>query len=259
MPDWLAILVLVATRITAVMLVVPGVSQSIVPWRIRLLLVASLTVTVLCVIPTSSVEVARLPSLAMHEAIVGVSLALVPAAIVFGLQVAVQATHGMTGLPQAELPSREMGSDGSSLSRLVLITTLAMFFVSSGHRVVFQSVLASFEWLPPGSYRPFSSVSGLLLDLLSASFQLGVRAMAPIGLSLGISLLVVAAINRVLPQISYFAVGTSIQAATLFAALVLFGGSIVLFLDHSFLSSGDITRFAWQTLLSETQTSGATP
>ena len=249
MPDWLATLLLVTTRITAFMLIVPGLSQSMVPWRIRFLLIAMLTVPVLCVIPPASIDTTQLAWLFVHEAVVGVSLSLVPAAIVFGLQVAAQTIQGMTGLPQAGVATPSMGTDGSSLGRLMLISTLAVFFASSGHRVVFESALDSFKWLPPGSYHSFTSVNELLLDLLAASFKLGVRAMAPIGLALAISLMMIAALNRVLPQISYFAVGMSIQAATLFAALVLFGGSVAMFLDHSFLSSVDTTRFAWQALL----------
>ncbi len=253
MPDWLTTTALVITRIAAMLLCIPGVSNRFITWRVRLMVIAALCVPVLCVIPPSDVDQgSSFVSLVFHEAIVGISLSLVPAALVFGLQTSVQAIQGMTGLPDGlgSASSEPLnGNGGSSLGRLMLITCLAVFFVSSGHRVVFQSVLESFEWLPPGSHRPLDSVSDLLLDLLSASFRFGVRAMTPIGLSLGISLLAVAAVSRVLPQVSYFAVGMSVQAVSLFASLFLFGGAIVWSLDNSFATSADSAKSAWQQVL----------
>ena len=254
MADWVATAALVVTRVSAMMLCAPGVGQHWVPWRIRFLLIASLSVPVLCVIPCANLEQTQsIGSLLAHEAIVGISLSLVPAAILFGLQVSVQAVQGMTGLPEANTGNGQDLSTGSSLHRLMLITALAVFFTSSGHRVVFQSVLESFQWLPPGEYRPFNASSDLFLDLLSTSFRLGVRAMAPIGLSLAISLVAVAAINRLLPQLGYFAVGMSVQAMALFAALVLFCGTSVWYLDNSFATASDAPRVAWQLLQTTAQ------
>lgn len=255
MPEWLITAALVVTRISAVMLCVPGVGQQWVPWRIRLLLIASLSVPVLCVIPPAQLEGHRdsIGSLLVHETMVGISLSLVPAAVLFGLQVSVQAVQGMTGLPEATAGRGSDLTTGSSLHRLMMITALAVFFTSSGHRVVFQSVLESFQWLPPGGYRPFESTSELFLDLLCTSFRLGVRAMAPVGLSLTISLIAVAGINRLLPQLGYFAVGMSVQAAALFAALVLFGGTCVWCLDNSFANAEWNPRLAWRMVESNSQ------
>ena len=257
MPEWATTAALVVTRIAAVMLCVPGVSQQWVPWRIRLLLIASLAVPVLCVIPPVPLEEQNhaIGALLVHEAMVGISLSLVPAAILFGLQISVQAVQGMTGLPEAAAGQSSNLATGSSLHRLMMITALAVFFTSSGHRVVFQSVLESFQWLPPGGYRPFESTSELFLDLLATSFRLGVRAMAPIGLSLTISLIAVAAINRLLPQLGYFAVGMSVQAMAMFAALVLLSGTCVWFLDNSFANADLNPRLAWQLLESNQPTS----
>ena len=127
-----------------------------------------------------------------------------------------------------------------------MITTLAVFFACSGHRLVFQSVLESFNWLPPGSPTPLTSVSEMLLDMLSASFELGVRAMSPIAASLAVGLLALAALNRFLPQLGYFAVGMSVQTIVLIGTLFLFGGSVVWMLESSFVRAPDFVQSAWQ-------------
>lgn len=246
MPGWLATTMFVVARVAALVVVVPGVSQRFVPWRTRFLLVVLIATPVLCVIPpvADSVEPSSVPAIMFHELIVGLSLGFIPAAIVFGLQTAVQALNGMTGLPSGA--ATESLATASALQRLLLATVLTVFFLSSGHRVVIESILDSFHWLPPGSYTPLDSVSEILLDLLSASFALGVRAMTPIAASLAISLMALAAINRIVPQFGYFTVGMSVQSLVLIGSLVLFCGGIVWFLGESFNTSPDAFKLAWQ-------------
>ncbi len=248
MPGWLATTLFVFARVAALVVVVPGVSQRFVPWRARCLLVALISIPVLCVIPPIAEEVApgSIPAIMFHELMVGLSLGLVPAAIVFGLQIAVQALNGMTGLPGG--PSTESLATASALQRLLFATVLTVFFLSSGHRVVIQSVMDSFRWLPPGSYSPLQSVGEILLDLLSASFALGVRAMTPVAASLAISLMALAAINRIVPQFGYFTVGMSVQSLVLIGSMILFCGGIVWFLEESFTST-DSFKLAWQSAI----------
>ena len=134
------------------------------------------------------------------------------------------------------------------MQRLFCILVLAIFFLSSGHRVVIQTLLDSFTWLPAGSYSPLTSTRLVIVDLLSASFELGVRAMSPIAASLAIGLLALAAINRIIPQVGYFAVGMSIQTAVLFGSLILCVGGIVWFLENSFATTPDSFRMAWHSI-----------
>jgi flagellar biosynthetic protein FliR len=251
MPGWLATTIFVLARVSALVLIVPGFSHAVVPWRVRILVIVLLVIPILCVVQPCDeglVSVTTIPSLLAHELVVGVSLGLVPAAVVWGLQVAVQAMHGMTGLPGAAEAADHRGAD-APLQSLLMMTVLTVFFVSSGHREVFQSVLNSFNWLPPGSFTPLQSVRGMIVDLLSASFALGVRAMSPIAASLAIGLMTLAAINRIIPQFGYFAVGMSVQTLVLLGSLVIFMGGVVLLLEHSFLGAPESVRLVWEELL----------
>lgn len=246
MDESIATVLLVFARVSGLVLIVPGISQSVVSIRMRLVLITLLSAPILCVVtPIDAITSNQIPSAMLHELVVGVSLGLVPAAIFFGLQVAVQAMHGMTGLPGAGEAS-SLGSADAVVQRFFVITVLAVFFACSGHRLVFQSVLDSFTWLPLGKPAPLASVGEILLDMLSASFELGVRAMSPIAASLAVGLLALAALNRFLPQLGYFAVGMSVQTMVLIGALFLFGGSVVWMLENSFVRAPDFVHSAWQ-------------
>ncbi len=245
MPGWLATTLLVASRVAALVVVVPGLSSRVVPWRIRFMLIVLLTVPVLCVVSPcvdGTMDPAQFFTLLIREVSVGISLALVPAVLLFGLQLATESLLGMTGLPGGS-PEGELPSQG--VSRFFFLVALTVFFASSGHRIVFQSLLDSFSWMPVGSVRSLATTKEILVDLFSQSFQLGVRAVAPLAGSLAVGLLVLAAINRVIPQLGYFAVGMSVQNTVLFASMVIFLGGIGLFLEAGFESTIDSWQSNW--------------
>lgn len=251
MPAWLATTLLVVARVSALVFILPKLPRTAVPWRARVLLVMLLTAPILCVVPTYGdgwIRVAMLPAILSHEIALGISLGLVPAALLWGIQVAVQASHGMTGLPEGTAGEGEEATE-PAIRRLFSMIVVTTFFLSAGHRVVFQSLLDSFSWLPPGSYTSLESKREMIIELLSMSFSLGVRAMAPITVSLLVGLVSLAMINRLVPQLGYFAVGMSFQTMLLMASLVLFVGSIVWMCEHSFQTAGGLVHNNWQDII----------
>ena len=245
MPGWLATVLLVFARVTALVAVVPGLQNQFLPWRMRIALITLVSVPVLCVIPCCTEDLvapARLVEMLVQEAGIGVSLAIVPAVLLFGLQLATESLQGMTGLP-GDSSSSQM--PGVGLSRLFFIVALTVFFAASGHRLVFQALLDSFHWMPVGSVSSLPTTKDVLLDLFTQSFQLGVRAVAPVAASLAVGILVLAAINKVIPQLGYFAVGMSVQTTVMLASFVMFLGGVGLFLEAGFESSIDSWQSAW--------------
>lgn len=241
MPGWTATILFVFTRVAAMVFVLPGLSVRIVPWRAKLLLIALVATPVLCVLPANEgiFHLAELASIFAHEVIVGVSLALFPAVMIWGLQMGTVTLQGMTGLPGGNANTDEDLMHDAPLQRLLLITVLTIFFLCSGHRQLFTAVLNSFHWLPPGQYVPLPDTKDLLLDVFSQSFAIGVQAITPIAAALFMSLMAVAAINRILPQVGYFAVGMSVQTTVLLGSLVLCLGSVGMMLEAQFNAADD--------------------
>ena len=249
MPGWMAAILLVAARIAALVVLVPGFQGSWMTWRIRVGTLVLLTMPVLCVMPPYTqvdATVTELIPRLIQEVGIGISLAIVPATLVMGLRFATEAVHGMTGLPSANDTSGE--GLGSTTNRFFFVVALTVFFASSGHRHVIQAVLGSFHWLPVGSEIPPMALKELVLDVFSQSFQLGTRAVTPIGLSLAVGFLTLAAVNRVIPQLGYFAIGMSVQTATLLAAIVIFVGGIGLFWEAAFESGILDWKDRWHSL-----------
>lgn len=250
MEPWFATLLLVAARVASFTALLPGVDGRFVPWRIRLILIGLLSAFLGCVVHgRSSLSMEQLLPAMVQEACLGMSLALVPTALIFGLQVASESVFGMTGLAsdQAQDPTQ-----GNPVSRLFWLLTIAVFFAASGHRQLLQALLDSFVWTPPGEAPSLLSTKGVALDVLQHSFHMGVRVVAPLAAALAISTLALAAINRVLPQLGYFAIGMSIQSTVLLASLVIMLGSVGLLIEGGLETSFDVWHSAWSTSLGTT-------
>lgn len=228
----------VATRLTGMILIIPGLGSRFVSWRIRGLLIMLLTAASVSVLPPVTIASSE-PVMVMmgltRELIVGMSLGLAPAVMIWGLQLAAQSVGGMTGLPTGmEEPDPFMA--GGALSRFLTITALTVFFASGGHRHAVQGVLMSFEWLPPAQTTQLDLEFAFMMQVLSQSFALGVRVVSPIGVSLFASLLALTVINRVVPQMGYLAIGMSTQNLVVLGSLTLFLGGMGWILEAEFES-----------------------
>ena len=251
LPTTLVTALLVLMRMTGLVLVVPGAFHHVVTLRIRGLMIVLLAATVLCVIPplSHSPPTDRLVMLMIHELVVGISLGFIPAVIAWGLQVSVQALHGMTGLSSSGEATGNATSD-APLQRLFVMVVLAVFFLSAGHRMLLEAVLESFSWLPVGQFVPLESTKDILMDMLSASFALGVRAMAPIAVCLAFGIMVTLLISRSMPQLSYFAVGMSIQSVLLIASLCIFSGAVIWLIENGMVQAPMVAKQAWLQIVS---------
>ncbi len=249
----LSTFLLVTTRVAALVFLTPGWGARFVPWRARLLLVGLLDVSAYSVAQSTAVsfDLALLPKLLIHEAIVGFSLALVPALILWAVQMALQPTQGLTGLAGVAGDDSVSGDfqQAAATERFFVITVVAIFFSVGGHRQLVRAVLDSFRWLPPGEYVSAQHVSGLIVDLLSQSFALGVRAVSPLVVALLLGLTAFAAINRLLPQLSYFAVGMNLQVLVLLASLVIFFGAIGWLIEGELATATLRIQLAWKSMV----------
>lgn len=248
-----ATVLLVAARVSALVAVAPGLSLRIVPLRIRALLTLLLTTAAVgSLTEPVSVKSSMLPELLLHQAVVGASLGLVPAVMIWGVQLASSTSQGLTGLPGfgVQDPSGDSAFNGSAAERFLVVTTLAVFFAAGGHRQLIQAVLLSFHWLGPAAYVPLESTRELVIGVFAQSFALGVRSLSPIIASLTMSLLALACVNRILPQVGYFAMGMSVQVLVLLGSLMVFLGSVVWLWDGDLPLATERLQTAWQQLLS---------
>jgi flagellar biosynthetic protein FliR len=89
---------------------------------------------------------------------------------------------------------------------------LAVFVAVGGHRIVTEALLESFACFPPGRAGLGDTVVDVLVSILTQSFELGIRAAAPLLVALLLSNLVLGLVSRTLPQINVIAVGFGLNS-----------------------------------------------
>src|SRR5690606_40465510 len=116
------------------------------------------------------------------------------------------------------------GSD--VFSALIQYATLALFVVLGGHRLIVGALLETFVWAPPGQAFYGREFTEVIIGLMTQSFQLGIRAAAPMMIALLLATLVLGLVSRTLPQINVIAVGFGLNSLVTIGGLMLTMGII---------------------------------
>jgi flagellar biosynthesis protein FliR len=131
-------------------------------------------------------------------------------------------------------------------SRLLVLVGTAVFVGIGGHRLLMGGLLETFQKIPPGGLAaavldsPSGAGTGLLpsvvdtlMLLTAASFQLAIRASAPVVAALLLSMLVLGLISRTLPQLNVLMVGFGVNAILTFGVFALsMGAAVMLFQEQ---------------------------
>jgi flagellar biosynthetic protein FliR len=207
---------LVLARTGALIMTAPLFGSQALPRRVRGLLAVTISLLVTPVYLSASLppvtETVEYGRLLVNEVLVGLLLGLGINILFGGVQVAGQIASQMSGLSLADVFNPAFEEDVSVFSQLFYFLTLAVFVAIGGHRIVTEALLETFAWAPPGHVALGDSFVDVLLNILSQSFALGIRAAAPILAALLISNFVLGLISRTLPQINVIAVGFGLNS-----------------------------------------------
>jgi len=227
--DQFLIFVLVLTRVGCLLMTLPVLGTSSVPWQIRALLAVGIS---LMLTPLYFGRPVPLPQnllmlgvLLAREAIVGLALGLAVMILLSGMQLAGQVISQISGLSLADVVNPTFDTSVPIFSHLLELLALAIFFLVGGHRDVIDALLRSFAWMPPGAGRVPGDLVMTLSEITAHSFEVGIRASAPVMVALVIATLIIALISRTLPQLNAIAVGLNFNSLIVMGILAASLGS----------------------------------
>jgi flagellar biosynthesis protein FliR len=128
------------------------------------------------------------------------------------MQLAGQIISQTSGMTLADVVNPTFETTVPLFSQILEILALAIFFIIGGHRQVMDALLRSFAWMPPGHGRLPPNLVEALSSVTAQSFDVGIRAAAPVMIALLLATLVVALISRTLPQLNAVAVGLNFNS-----------------------------------------------
>jgi len=222
---WFLLFTLVLGRTGALVMTTPIFGSQAVPRRVRALVavIISLLVTPTCMNTTLPLVDRFLTwaRLLANEVVVGLLLGLGVTILFSGIQIAGQIVGQMSGLSLADIFNPGIEEEVSVFSQLFYFLMLAVFVAIGGHCIVTEAILDTFAAAPPGHVTLGNDVVEVVVNVVTQSFVLGIRAAAPLLIALLLSNLVLGLISRTLPQINVIVVGFGVNSLLTLGMLVL--------------------------------------
>ena len=212
---WTDNFLLMATRLSALVLVAPPLASAQVPALVRLGFVMALSGLLTLGLPHAElgqpVPTGSLIACMATELAIGLPMALgvafAFAAFTAGGQILdVQIGFGMSQLFDP-MTRQRLPVLSTAMGQLAAVT----FFVLNGHHALLRALALSLERYPLGQPFPIGSALGPLIEQGSSMFVLGFAIVAPVVFCLLLVELGLGVLARNLPQINIFAIGLPVK------------------------------------------------
>ncbi|MGE3769707.1 MAG: flagellar biosynthetic protein FliR [Bdellovibrionales bacterium] len=237
---------LLFTRLGAACMLFPGVGESFVAARSRLMFALLFTLLLFPVLgpslPKMPDEISRMVVLLALEATIGVFLGMIVRLMVMALEFAGQAVALQLGIGNAFAFNPAMATQGSLPGALMGLLGIVLIFASNLHHVFFAGLIKSYALLPAGGLIEIKDMSETIVNTVRQSFAVSIMMAAPffvLGILLQVGLGLMA---RLQPTLQVFFVALPLQIMLGFAVFAILMGSMMAFwLDQtadSYISIG---------------------
>lgn len=227
---WLTVVLLLAARIAAVLLLTPILHAAALPTLARVLV----AIGIACVIalpfahdpaarpPQGLAELAR--SL-LDEALIGATLGLGILMAFAGFALAGRLVDVQVGFGMAQVFDPLTRRRVPVLSSAFGLLAAVFFFLVNGHHAVLRGIAYSVERLPAGRGWMVAGAADVVAREAAALFSLGFALAAPVVLGLLLLDVALGALSRSLPQMNMLVMGVPVKIAFGLFALAAWAGT----------------------------------
>ena len=205
----------------------PGIGESFVPMRVRLLFALLISLLVYPIltpqIPPVPQSIAELAKLVAMEALVGLFFGSLLRLLLGTVETTGAILSVQIGLSNAMILNPALASQSALPGAFLVMAAVTLLFVTGLDHMLLRGMIDTYAVFPPGVALPPGDVVQSYTHLTSQSFAVGVEIAAPF-LIIGLLLYVVVGfIQRLMPQVQLFMVMLPVEIAGglfLFAATV---------------------------------------
>ena len=206
---------LLFSRVGAVMMVLPGISEGYVPPRTRLMFAFTICLLLLepllprlPVMPTAPAEMAQLVA---YEVIIGLFFGTLVRMTVSALEATGMLIGMQTGLSSATMMNPAMATQSPLPSALLATTGMILVFVTGLDHLLIRTTVALYDAFPAGGTLMPGDMAQTMIFVVNRSFVVGIELAAPF-LIMGLLLYTAMGIlQRLLPSIQVFMVTMPVQ------------------------------------------------
>ncbi len=222
---------LVFTRIGAAMMLFPGVGESFVSPRVRLML--SLTISFLMFqpmigsLPRPPDHIADMTLLIAKEAFVGVFFGSILRLFMGAIETTGSLIAVQTGLSNAMILNPAMAMQSPLPGAFLGTAALTLVFITGLDHQMLRGLMETYKLFPVGGELPSGDLVREYISLITKSFQIGVELAAPFLIAGLLLFTTVSFMQRLMPQVQLFLITLPVE---IWGGMALFAAAIGLIL-----------------------------
>ena len=219
---------LVLTRVSGLMIAAPLFGSSMIPARIRVAMAVALSAMTFPLVASSIPQnlgwTTALTGI-LGELLIGTTIGLSLSLLLMGAEVGGMMVGRQAGIALANVYNPASDSQVSIVGQVYTIAFTIVFLLLGGHRAAVAALLDTFEVIPVLSFQMNDSIVLLLVEMLAATFILGIRLAGPVLIALFLVGTALAFLSRTMPQLNILTVGFAIRAISALAVAALAMGA----------------------------------
>ncbi len=207
--------ILTFVRMGTAIMIMPGLGDSFIPERLRLLIALSISFVMfpltLKYMPNPMPGTFMLFSLIVMEFIIGLFFGTVARIFMTALDTAGMVISTSSGLGNAQVFNPSLAAQGSLIGAFLSVTGVLVLFAVDLHHLLIAGLIESYELFPVGAIPDTGSMAELLARTVSSSFAIGVKIGAPFIVLTMLVYVGMGVLSRLMPQIQVFMIALPLQ------------------------------------------------
>lgn len=223
---------LVFARIGAMVMLMPGIGENVVPPRIRLsfavlmaMLMAPLVSRSITSVPSS---VGALGGAVLHEVLIGLMIGAVLKLFVSSLTTAGEIISLQTTLSFAQTTNPAGAQTSTAVATFLSMLGLTLIMVTDLHHLFIGAMVKSYDLFPFSRPVPVNDAAALAVRTVADSFKLGLQLSAPVLVFSIVFNLATGLVGRVMPSFQIFFVTSPLSVILGLSLLGLSLGGIAM-------------------------------
>lgn len=216
---------LLAFRLAGVFMLAPILASTVIPMRVRFMLVLAIAAAVLHTLPTGalraeSFDIVTLAVAVAAETMIGFVIGLLMLMPVLAVQMGAVIMGQQMGFGLASVYNPALESESDLLGELLLYLAMGAYIAMGGLEASMLAVLRTLEHVPLGSAAEAAMPLSLVVGVLAGGFELALRVSAPLLAIIFLETVAAGFIMKTVPQLNILSIGFAIKIALGLVAIV---------------------------------------
>lgn len=238
---------LVFVRIGTAMMFLPGLAETYVSIRIRLLLALTISLVVMPMIapglpaaPTSPLALAALMAV---EIVIGGFMGMISRVVVSVFHTAGMIMSYQSSLSSAMMFDVTQAGQGTALGNFLSMTAVTVMFSANVHHLMFRGLVDSYMLFPAGISAPAGDMLEYFSRLVGDVFVMAMKISAPLIVVGLVGYLGMGVLGRLMPTMQVFFIITPPQILVSFAVILMtLSGTMLWYLQFAEETIGRVVR-----------------